>query len=264
MTWTAKTFVSGDILTSAQMTAMQANFQAMADGDSGAPILSAGAVGTSAINRTALATTTASGSTTGSSYTLTGGTYSWWTISGGGGGIGFGGGNTSAGVIGLSTGFTAYIDENYVQASPPYNLGNGDVPLFIFVALNKSGGISAVQVMPDPPWAYHGPTDIRAHRFDKVSGRSWRTDNGIEREVTQEFKNSDMAAIPHPFQWAGKDHSIVLLDPFSLLVDRLSVILKESCASEVRKIITDGHVKLSPSEGFITPPGVLCALGVLL
>ena len=40
MAWTDLTFDFGSILTSSKMTNLQANFQAMADGDSGAPIIS--------------------------------------------------------------------------------------------------------------------------------------------------------------------------------------------------------------------------------
>jgi hypothetical protein len=43
---------------------------------------------------------------------------------------------------------TAY----YLQASPPYDLGDGEIPLFVFALINPDGQPILTFVAPDPPW----------------------------------------------------------------------------------------------------------------
>ena len=68
-----------------------------------------------------------------------------------------------------STVGTITARQRFVQASPPYNLGNGDIPLFVFVEVASDGSILGTCVSTDPPWAYNGPTNILADvtRFGK-------------------------------------------------------------------------------------------------
>lgn len=49
MAWSSLSWSSGNVLTSADMTAMQANFQAIADADSGAPVISQAGIADSSI-----------------------------------------------------------------------------------------------------------------------------------------------------------------------------------------------------------------------
>jgi len=49
--------------------------------------------------------------------------------------------------------------QRYINASAPYDLGDGHVPLFVFVMI-KDGDIAGAYVADAPPWAYNGPTDI--------------------------------------------------------------------------------------------------------
>lgn len=247
-------------------------------------------LGPSAVSQSKLKTTTASGSiyfpTAGaSSYTLTGGTYSWWTASSSAGnGMAFANGDTAAGVIGLyssENGTYFYVDERYVQASPPYALG----PLFVFAALDASGNVVHSQVAPDPPWAYHGPTDITPqHWRDGKPYRFVRTVNGVplpialqnpgnrrawlnsaldvreeEIEITQDYKDSDMSMIPHPF--LGVDLTglhVVMLEPGTALMARLAEWCDLGEAREVRKLISGGHLAFDnvPLDLQRKPPGV--------
>lgn len=46
----------------------------------------------------------------------------------------------------------AFQTTEYLQASPPYDLGDGEVPLFIFLLLDASGHPRVSYVAPDPPW----------------------------------------------------------------------------------------------------------------
>jgi hypothetical protein len=251
-----------------------------------------------AIGQGELKTTTASASQqvnagATASVTLTGGTYSWWTLSavpsGGTADIVFGNGDTAAGVIGIynNAGNVAdvYRDERYVQASPPYNLGHGDIPLFVFV-LMEGGNVVGIEVAPDPTWAYHGPTNICPERRDRVTGkgyRRYREINGIpyavairdaamlrrvmagaqevtmiEREITHEIKNRDMNLWPHP--WVGNDltgKSVVLLEPTSALVDRLATIHAEAEAREVVGIVKQYLTIDNAPLAYTTPNGVV-------
>ncbi len=131
---------------------------------------------------------------------------------------------------------TMTVQYRYVQASPPYDLGDGEIPTFIFAMIeNVSGNIKSVWMAADPPWANNGPTNIRPDFvrdgvpfvIEKIIDESKTLLNPLriietEREVTLDYKNTDMPLIPHPF--FGNDlvnNSVVLIDTFSPLVERL-------------------------------------------
>ena len=119
--------------------------------------------------------------------------------------------------------YTIYGNVTYINSSPPFNIGDGDIPLFIWALLDSSGNIISVQTSEVPPWAYNGPTDIMHDRTDKTTGRKYKTvyeideDSGLllesEIEITQELKNRDMSLIPHPFASKASDQTVILLDP---------------------------------------------------
>lgn len=251
-----------------------------------------------------LKTATASGSSVqgsgvGFAYTLTGGTYSWWQYSAdnpsggpGTGGMMIGGGNVAAGSLGLYNADSGvsniYVDERYVQASPPYNLGNGDIPLFVKALIAPDGTFRGISAAPDPVWAYNGPTSIRPERIvDGKPVRRYREINGVplhqalkdsatlgrflrgevepqlvEREITHAIKNRDMALHPHP--WASGNAELlstvtpVMLDPLSNVIERLAVIAEEQGAKQVHDLIKAGYVLIdNASVGCAAPPGVV-------
>jgi hypothetical protein len=121
-----------------------------------------------------------------------------------------------------TTGERSYARVRYITGSPPYNLGDGEVLLFVWLKLSSSGDIITTQTSRTPPWAYNGPTNITADRYD-TNGKGYKTirqineiDGSIEtfeREVDFDFKNSDMDLIPHPFVNVQPDENIILLDP---------------------------------------------------
>lgn len=81
-------------------------------------------------------------------------------------------------VISLQAGFAAqgiFARSTYVQASPPYDLGDGDIPLFIFVEVEPSGNIITAYEAPEAPWHHNGPTDIVPNRIDLVTGKQFKT-----------------------------------------------------------------------------------------
>jgi hypothetical protein len=251
----------------------------------------------SAVGRTELKTTTASGSvgvsaSSSGSYSLAGSTYSWWTgssqVSGGASNM-FGNSDTGAGVIGVyntsgGVQLNFYVDERYVQASPPYDLGNGEVPLFVWAMLDGAGNVVGSQVAPDPTWAYHGPTNIVPEfyrgnrpfrRYAQVNGvplhsalrnralaqqllQGEASIEWVEREITTAFKNTDMAIAPHPF--VGNDmtgRSVVLIDPVGVMAERLQAIQADQGAREVRDLLLGDYLRIdnTPLDA-ITPPGV--------
>ncbi len=132
------------------------------------------AIADAAISQIKLKTATASGSvlvgtSADTSYGLTGGSFSFWTGSAdstsGSAPIGFGNGNVAAGVIGLHNGSGTnhyfYVDERYIQASPPYIIGNAKWGHFFYVMRKiATGEILGTCEAPDPTWANHGDPDL--------------------------------------------------------------------------------------------------------
>lgn len=271
-------------------------------------VLAAGVVSetkmaSSAVSQAKLKSTTASGSLAINSqesnpYALTGGTYSWWTASADStdgattSGFAFGHDDTAGGSIGLynlnpgSPGGSIYVDERYIQASPPYRLG----PLFIFLLVNPDGTFAGVRVMPDPPWAYHGPTNITPE-FYSLDGKPYRLAETIQGvplaralkdratarrfgtgqieidvapvEITLEYKDSDMLVVPHPFDARSvkPGQAIVLLEPGTALMDRFAAMCDLSHAHVVRDLIRDNEIKINNTALDVphAPPGVMVA-----
>lgn len=186
------------------------------------------------------------------------------------------------------TGTNVYARQRYVQASPPYDLGDGEIPLFIFALMNADGSIHSTCVAPEAPWHNNGPTSIRPDL--EIGGKKFQrrrailaefgsiraaiqnsgltraqimdrfaTDQMIDWEITQAIKQADMPLLPHPFMGnnlTGK--TVVLLDPVSPLMSRLLDLhdAGESVTEIVRDWLTIGNTALVRKG----PPGVMvCA-----
>jgi len=131
---------------------------------------------------------------------------------------------------------TVTARSRYIQASPPYDIGDGHIHTFIYLLIeNGTGKILESLHAPDPTWANNGPTDIRPEyekdgklykhikRFDKTKEYSDPDciTNTLE-EITLDYKNSDMDLFPHPYvgnNMEGK--SVVLIDPCSDIALRI-------------------------------------------
>lgn len=183
-----------------------------------------------------------------------------------------------------------YTQQRYIQASPPYDLGNGEIPLFIYAVINNSTSeIESTYIAEDPPWAYNGKYRLNPQMMFSYKGNKYIKRNKIpftreeallDKEkllanmaairnpkveavlVTQERKNMGMVDVPHPFQ--GNDltgKSIVLLDPCSNLCEDLHLLSKtyDEGVSEVTQIINKGLLAIGNShkKGLITPNGVI-------
>lgn len=156
-----------------------------------------------------------------------------------------------------SAAMTGY--QRYITASPPYDLGDGDVGGFIFAMLSASGEIEGFYVADTPPWAYNGPTDVRATYTCPVTGKKYK--NAPKRltkeeimsgakiefeqvEITHAIKNADMELIPHPF-CGGDISKIVLLDPMSDKVQRLVTLQNSGQSEEVTEILRGNYLEIS-------------------
>jgi hypothetical protein len=212
-----------------------------------------------------------------------------WTASGGktagniSEGFTFANGNQSGGTLGIynaSTGTQSfYVDERYFQASRPWDLGDGEIPLFIQLIINNATSeIEGHVVAPDPVWGYNGPTNITPDIYVKENGvfvgyqkqlilppGIENMPNGIAKKraiagfakaadnsnyanvkVDQSIKNSDMNIIPHP--WVGNDltgKTVVMLDPVSSVVEDLLYMHEDG--EQVIDIIRD-YINLGNSE----------------
>ncbi len=266
-----------------------------------------GQIGSNAVGQSELKTTTSSQSLslpvgTTSTLSLTGGVYGFnagarslnysftnYRCTGGAASYA----TTESVIHNDSSTHTAYFYHGYVQASPPYNLGDGDIPLFVYIVVdNSSGEAESISVAPEASWHYNGHTDIRATRKDNVSGRSWKevpqiisdlndanltkqeavrlgvytrdvitdrllSDNIVEMEITQNIKQADMNIIPHPYTFNNlRGKTVVMLDPVSPLTEKL-LYMHESGEDVLQLIegekITFGNTALSRAM----PSGVM-------
>lgn len=149
--------------------------------------------------------------------------------------------------------------QRYITASAPYNMGDGDVPLFVFAKVDTNGDVESIYIAEAPPWAYNGPTSImpdlvidgqgfqdvtvfdpRILQGDEAaivaayiaesknkSKRAWNPNMPdpvkVRIPLDHRIKNADMDIIPHPFaNETGK--TIVLIDPLSPLVERIKTL----------------------------------------
>src|SRR5690606_912598 len=120
------------------------------------------------------------------------------------------------------------VDQRYINSSPPYDMGDGHCYGFLFLEINAAKEIQRYYIADAPPWAYNGPTNITADCFCPVTKKKFKKVrkkrsfeelmDGSEityelQEITKDFKNSDMALIPHPFGEISEGNTVVLLDP---------------------------------------------------
>lgn len=332
MVWTTLSFPFGSVLTSAKMTQLYDNLTALANGDSGAPNIQTAAyaagsvdqaaIGANDVGQSELKTTTANQSSsvaqnavgtitpTGATYTLAywlsgaTATYTpawdrttWGSVSA----VMLVGHNAqSSATIRLAhhngAALTCYVYSRYVQASPPWNLGNGDVGLFVFALRHKkTGEILGTYAAQDPPWAYRGPHDLHpvmgrlkkavglwgldikqtirggpSEDFERVQqglldikeimdyGNVKRTVDGLD--FTMEEKMCDCAVIPQPFaEYDPSIHEVLLVDPCSDMCDRLAMLhmLGGEDAYDASTEINEGNIILGDRVGAKAPNGVI-------
>lgn len=287
------------------------NITALAEGASGAPSIEEAAMAAASVNQSALKTSISGAVSTGTtraSLTLPGGTYGfypqirmndttarrWFAMNVSQ--------NIAAAVYTATTqaGWTGYTSEiqmgedgvgtifaqqRYITASPPYDLGDGEVPLFVFACIDDGTGmVESAYVAADPPWAYNGPTEIGATHWSSGYGsipmqkRRRRPPTALDRmtpaqseawmaqvaanpfeevEVNQALKQADMPVIPHPFMNNDlTDKSIVLIDPVSDFCADLAE--RQAHGQDINALLHSGRIVIDNKDvARATPPGVL-------
>ncbi len=307
MAWTTLSFPFGSILTSTKMTQLYDNLTALADGATGAPPIQTAAleqtggseavtqatIRASAVGQGELKTTTATQSATAGSQATgdilpTGGSYSLFMTIGGlqssqlhwatNGSSSF---NNTVSVYNSDSAnnYTVYLFSRYVQASPPYNYGAGDVPLFVLVMLDKNTReVLATYAAEDPPWAYHGPhilhpvigklqkylgiwgkdpKKIWAGKDNMTRGdyltairklRSLTEDelvSALSKDFTMDEKMVDMNIVPHLFnEFDPNKHVVVQIDPLTKLCEDLHCLMTMPGAPDPSSLLHDGSIKI--------------------
>ena len=181
---------------------------------------------------------------------------------------------------------TSYLQQHYIQASPPYDLGDGEIPRFIFAIVDSNGNVESVYQASEAPWHYNGPTNVKADFYRDGKGYRLRRDMSavpftleeakadpakmaeyvaafnaapvVEEEITQEIKNRDMALLPHPFLGNELDgKTVVLLDPVCDLCWHLAQLCECHDEFNLNELLHDGHIRIDNSPiNRAGPPGV--------
>lgn len=164
--------------------------------------------------------------------------------------------------LATTSGGTITARQRYVQASPPYDLGDGQIPLFIFLDVDAGGNVIGSYIAADPPWANNGPTIIRPDftrggvgfqrrpkGFEVQMPRKSILGNPVLREqfldakraidradpnsfseveVTQALKQADMSLLPHATvgaDFSGADPEFPLAS--IVLLDPVSAVMED-------------------------------------
>lgn len=138
-------------------------------------------------------------------------------------------------------------DFTYISASPPYDLGDGEIPLFLFLRLASDNTPIAATAAIDPPWAYNGPTKTMPHfkSGDKLFRREKTIDEETgniitnEIEITQQLKNADKNLIPHPFVLKPGEKAI-LVDP----VETLELLELKNAGQRVSELFFNDYIRV--------------------
>lgn len=313
MAYSFQTFSVNEVLTATKMNQVEVNIRDHVHGSAGVVSIAAGGLANGAVDTTsrladsivtwAKMSTAQQDTSAGSDtdFTFTGGVRTMgWGLGSSGSFVGemngylSSGGNISGGRL-ISGGGTTYWRAAYINSSPPWDMGDGDIPLFVFVGVDSFGNVVLADSAEAPPWAYNGPTNIAPSREDTVTGRKYRTvrqvtaeygsvleamrsgltpakfldrlmtDPLVEQEITQQLKNADMAIIPKPFFNYAPAITVVLLDPVSPLVRRLAHLHKLNDPTESVVSLLRGDKILIGNTALVraSPPGVIVVSATL-
>lgn len=164
-------------------------------------------------------------------------------------------------------------NQRYVTSSPPFDLGDGEAAGFMFLLMRPDGTIDSSYFADVPPWAYNGPTDIRACYKCPKTGKKFRRAmkrRSLEEimdgasiqyeleEITQAVKNADMNILPQPFDNFDPSYTPILIDPMDDRIRAMIEFQNAGGAEEINNAIERGLIRvdndiLSKRKG---PPGV--------
>jgi hypothetical protein len=291
-------------ITESLVTRLRDNPIAISEGSTGAPKIQTSAydtgsvdeasIGAGAVHQSELNTGLHSISVPGSDYVvLNGGQYGFYPQVGGHPTI-----ETemqiSTEIIGTgyhtviaNQGVTAFnAQQRYINASAPYDLGDGETPFFAFVLFDSSGNFVSASASETPPWIYNGPTNVQGKQYRRSNGsffygryerpsalqakkegknvaelissgrltaRELLEEKPVFVEITPQDKNADMGLIASPFE--KRDRSVVLLDPMSSIMQELRLL--HDTGEDVLNIIENYLVIDNKSNGRNSSPGVM-------
>lgn len=187
--------------------------------------------------------------------------------------------------------YTIYATTQYVAASPPYDMGDGDMDFFLMACIDANGDILGTYAAPDPVWFHNGKAQYPITRKEEkpdgsviqytcrkdmsAHGMPWKTArNNINTlkayqaafknakdvyiPLTREMKNENMNDMPHPFAGLIAQRPgarVVMLDPFSTWMQEFQAMRLHDEFS-MSDIID--HIDFSAAQSsFIAPPGVV-------
>jgi len=174
-----------------------------------------------------------------------------------------------------------YARQRYIQSSPPYDHGDGEVQGYGYASLDANGRVVSMYLAEDPPWYGNTQNTPGEQWRDEETGKEYQrtrklkcckkdVDEGrismaefIERagqcedvveEITPEVKLRGMDELPHPFvECEGR--TIVLLDPMDEKIGRLIRMMQ--AGEKVYELFNEGYliVDNEPCKR-CGPPGV--------
>lgn len=149
--------------------------------------------------------------------------------------------------------------QRYVTSSPPFDLGDGEAAGFMFLLMRPDGKIDSSYFADVPPWAYNGPTDIRACYQCPKTGKKFRRAmkrRSLEevmdgasiqfelQEITQAVKNADMNILPHPFNGFDPSYTPILIDPMDDRIRGMIDFQNSYGAEEIQSAIERGLISV--------------------
>jgi len=187
------------------------------------------------------------------------------------------------------------VRTTFINASPPFDLGDGEIPLFIFVEIDSGGNILGSYVAPIPPWAYNGPTRLRADKITrnksgkvinkilkmsryelavekfnrlKAKGIAIPTDDDVRLYSTQQTKEykDEMKIIPMDQERKNRDmdilpHHTVKQTGVTIALldppDTLDLLEKHEAGLYISDMLYEGYIELNNDTiNRSTPEGV--------
>ncbi|MGB4107779.1 MAG: hypothetical protein WBK55_08295 [Alphaproteobacteria bacterium] len=152
--------------------------------------------------------------------------------------------------------------QRYITSSPPFFLGDDEkkdprAHAFIYLLLDGSNNILSTYTADVPPYAYNGPTDIRAQKICPITKKKFRkvmVPRSLEeimdgakieyeyQEITQALKNADMDVIPHPFGQIAAGEKVVLLDPADRRLEGLIKYQNAGGTEDIMQALLSGKI----------------------
>ena len=260
MTWTNLTFPFASLLTSSQMTLLDANFDALAVGDAGAPAFVGVIDQPSLITAVQTLTSGSVGAGISVEFDFTAvGDYAfhpaWFNSAGTFLPYGVAGtlnetadpGHPIIIMENVAGTATLTVTIRYVSSSPPWDLGDGEIPLFIWVRIDDvTGELTGISVAPDAPWnfaLYRREPINRANprgELGKLRAEQNRIKASQKRTIAE--KNAFQPIFPHP--WNKENNTgmtIVLLDPVSSIMEDL-LLWHNQAEVPISTLIEDGDL----------------------